>query len=71
MASFAGRAAWEVSAVLVILLICGCSTLPHTGPDTVPPLRTHESVVKDAGPHLLDVPDSIEGFNRGVYRFNY
>ncbi len=71
MASFAGRAAWEVSATLVILLVCGCSTLPHTGPDTVAPLRTYESVVTDPGPYLLDVPDSIEGFNRGVYRFNF
>ena len=71
MASFAGRPAAEISAVVVFLLVCGCSTLPHTGPDTVPPLRTYERVVTDPGPHLLEVPDSIEGFNRGVYRFNY
>ncbi len=71
MASFAGRAAWEVFAALVVLLVCGCSTLPHTGPDTVPPLRTYERVVTDPGPYLLDVPDPIEGFNRGVYRFNF
>ncbi len=23
------------------------------------------------GPHLLEVPDPLEGFNRGAYRFNY
>ena len=61
-----------VSAVLsAMLLLCGCSTLPQTGPDTVPPLRTYEAVVKGEGPHLLEVGDSMEGFNRGTYRFNY
>jgi phospholipid-binding lipoprotein MlaA len=54
-----------------MLLLCGCSTLPQTGPDTVPPLRTYEAVVKGEGPHLLEVGDSMEGFNRGTYRFNY
>jgi phospholipid-binding lipoprotein MlaA len=57
--------------VAVLLLLCGCSTLPHTGPDTVSPLRTYEDIVKDGDGGLLDVPDSIEGFNRGAYRFNY
>ncbi|SNB47105.1 VacJ family lipoprotein [Geobacter sp. DSM 9736] len=55
----------------VLLQVCGCSTLPETGPDTAPPLRTYEKVVKGGQPPMLDVPDSIEGFNRGTYRFNY
>jgi phospholipid-binding lipoprotein MlaA len=58
-------------AGLAVLLACGCSTLPHTGADTQPPLRTYEAVVTDPGPHLLEVNDPIEGFNRGTYRFNY
>lgn len=59
------------AALAAILMICGCSTLPETGHDTLPPLRTYEEVVKGEGPHLLEVSDSIEGFNRGTYRFNY
>jgi phospholipid-binding lipoprotein MlaA len=55
----------------VLLLLVGCSTLPHTGPNTLPPLRTYEEVVKEGEGDLLNVPDSIEGFNRGAYRFNY
>lgn len=54
-----------------MLLMCACSTLPVAGPDTAPPLRTYEDVVKGDGPHLLEVNDSMEGFNRGTYRFNY
>ncbi len=55
-----------------ILLLSGCSSLPHTGCNSIiPPLRTYEDVVKVDGPHLLEVSDSIEEFNRGTYRFNY
>ncbi len=56
---------------VLVLLLCGCSTLPHTGPDTIAPLRTYEDIVKDGDGSLLDVPDSLEGFNRGAHRFNY
>lgn len=56
---------------LVALLLCGCSTLTQTGPNSLPPLRSYEEVVTGRGPHLLDVADPIEGFNRGAYRFNY
>ncbi len=59
------------TAVAVLLLLSGCSTLPHTGPDTVRPLRIYEDVVKDGDGGPLHVTDSIEGFNRGAYRFNY
>ncbi len=53
------------------LLIGGCSTLTLTGPDSQPPLRSYAEVVTEPGPHLLEVYDPIEGFNRGTYRFNY
>ncbi|RNC68265.1 MAG: VacJ family lipoprotein [Desulfuromonadales bacterium] len=66
-----GRISLVSTVITAMLLTCGCSTLPQTGPNTVPPLRTYESVVKEDGPHLLEVSDSIEGFNRGAYRFNY
>ena len=71
MGFLVGRMPFAIPAVSVILLVCGCSTLPLTGPDTVPPLRTYEAVVKGEGPRVLEVYDPIEGFNRGSYRFNY
>jgi phospholipid-binding lipoprotein MlaA len=66
-----GRRALMTIVVSATLLMCGCSTLPQTNRDTAPPLRTYEDVVKGDGPHLLEVSDPIEGFNRGSYRFNY
>ncbi len=66
-----GRTTPAAAAVAALLLVCGCSTLPLTGPDTVPPLRTYEAVVTGPGPRVLEVDDPLEGFNRGAYRFNY
>lgn len=54
-----------------LLLVGGCSSLSKNGQDFVPPLRSNETVVKDEKPSMLEVSDSLEGFNRGVYRFNY
>jgi phospholipid-binding lipoprotein MlaA len=71
MGFLAGRTPLAVPAVSALLLVCGCSTLPLTGPDTVPPLRTYEEVVTGEGPRVLEVRDPLEGFNRGTYRFNY
>lgn len=71
METTTARMTLVTTALTAMLLMCGCSTLPQTGRDTVPPLRTYEDVVKGEGPHLLEVGDSIEGFNRGTYRFNY
>jgi phospholipid-binding lipoprotein MlaA len=34
-------------------------------------MRTYEEVEKSGIAHMLDVTDSVEGFNRGAYRFNY
>lgn len=71
MAAFTGARVRVVCACCAALLVCGCSTLTQTGPNSLPPLRTYEAVVTDGGPHLLEVDDPIEGFNRGTYRFNY
>jgi phospholipid-binding lipoprotein MlaA len=60
-----------ITLLAAVVLVCGCSTLPKTGPETVPPLRKYEDVVPTPGPHALETPDPLEGFNRGVYRFNY
>ena len=66
-----GRRGMGSCGCLVALLLCGCSTLTQTGPNSLPPLRTYEEVVAGRGPHLLEVADPLEGFNRGTYRFNY
>ncbi len=71
MGRFPRRTTAVLPAIAALLLICGCSTLPLTGPDTVPPLRTYEAVVTGEGPRVLEVYDPLEGFNRGAYRFNY
>ncbi len=67
----AERMVFAAIAVSVFVLLCGCSTLPGQTGQFVPPLRTYEATVKAGRPHMLEVPDSFEGFNRGVYRFNY
>ena len=59
-----------VGTAVALLLACGCSTLPQTGPASRPPLRTYDAVVMDPGPHPLEVVDPLEGVNRGTYRFN-
>lgn len=71
MGRIPGRQTPTLPVFVALLLVCGCSTLPVTGPDTAPPLRTYEAVVKGEGPHVLEIYDPIEGFNRGAYRFNY
>ncbi len=71
MAGPAGTFAVTRWMSIFLLVACGCSTLPQTGPNTLPPLRTYEAVVTEPGPHLLEVYDPVEGFNRGTYRFNY
>ena len=54
-----------------LLLLSACSTTPKTTPDTEPPMRTYEELVDQSKSYPLDVYDPLEGFNRGVYRFNY
>lgn len=57
--------------IMLVILLASCSTLPETGPDTEPPKRQYEDVVKEKEQNSLRVWDPWEGFNRGVYRFNY
>lgn len=58
--------------MLLLMLDTGCSTLPEAGPGPVePPLRRYEDLVEPGTHNMLDVKDSVEGFNRGSYRFNY
>lgn len=62
-----------IPAALLILLLAGCSSAPKVSEGEIPPQRTLESVT--AGDpadktYAIDQYDPIEGFNRGVYRFN-
>ena len=61
-------------ALLICLaLLSGCSTVAVSGPDSLPPMRQYQEVVKlpPGQKPLLAVSDPIQGFNRGAYRFNY
>ncbi|HEY7745495.1 MAG TPA: VacJ family lipoprotein [Desulfuromonadales bacterium] len=66
---------WTIAGMLLILfaLLSGCSTLPVSAPDSQPPLRRYEDLVKlpPGQQPMLAVSDPIQGFNRGAYRFNY
>ncbi len=67
----------RVKTVLLItifglLLLSGCSTLPKKTANTQPPQRQLEDVIPvSANKSPIVVNDPLEGFNRGVYRFNY
>lgn len=56
---------------LILLVVSACSTAPVVTGPVEPPLRRYEDLVKPGQPNMLDVKDSVEGFNRGSYRFNY
>ena len=60
-----------VVVALGVFWVAGCSTLPETTGPVEPPLRRYEDLVKPGQPNMLEVKDSVEGFNRGSYRFNY
>jgi len=53
------------------MLASGCSTVPQPTPQTQPPERPYDKVVDTAKTYPIQVYDPIQGFNRGVYRFNY
>lgn len=55
----------------VVLLLCACSTTPKTTPQTEPPMRKYQELVDQNKTYPVQVYDPLEGFNRGVYRFNY
>ena len=57
--------------IMLVILLASCSTLPETGPETEPPMRQFEDLVDGKKEYPIQVSDPLEGFNRGVYRFNY
>lgn len=58
-------------ALLSLVLLSGCTTLPKEGPDTKPPMRDFTEIVPQDKEFDIQVYDPIEGFNRGSYRFNH
>lgn len=57
--------------VFGLLLLSGCSTLPQKTANTQPAQRQLKDVVNPADKAPVVINDPLEGFNRGVYRFNY
>lgn len=57
--------------IMLVVLLANCSTLPQTSPETEPPMRQYGDLVEGKKEYAIDVFDPLEGFNRGVYRFNY
>ena len=58
-------------ALLGVVFLSGCTTLPKAGPDTEPAIRQQAELVPEGTELDVEVYDPIEGFNRGSYRFNY
>ena len=62
-----------IPAALLALVLAGCSSAPTVSEGEIPPKRTLESVTAGDPPgktYALEQYDPIEGFNRGMYRFN-
>jgi phospholipid-binding lipoprotein MlaA len=59
----------DVFAFLVILLVGGCAATPGEELGSIPP-RSPVTPQEQAKVYAIDVWDPLEGFNRGVYRFN-
>jgi phospholipid-binding lipoprotein MlaA len=57
--------------MLSVLFMGGCATKPITGPKTEPAMRMNAELVSKDTDLGVKVYDPLEGFNRGVYRFNY
>ncbi|MBW2518864.1 MAG: VacJ family lipoprotein [Deltaproteobacteria bacterium] len=60
-----------LTVLLSVFMVSGCSTLPKTEPETQPPMHEFTEVVPQDKEFAVQVYDPLEGFNRGVYRFNY
>ena len=71
MAAFIQRKRLLLVLLAGLLLLSACSTTPKTTQNTEPPMRKYEELVDQSKSHPIDVYDPLEGFNRGVYRFNY
>ena len=57
--------------LLTFVFLSGCSTVPKPGPDSEPAMRQQADLVPEGTILDVEVYDPIEGFNRGVFRFNY
>ena len=60
-----------VLLLLGFVFLGGCSTVPKATPETEPAMRQKADLVPAGTELAIDVYDPLEGFNRGVYRFNY
>ncbi len=67
-----GMPAKGLVVAALLLLLSGCSSVPHVDDDEIPPQRTLESVYPTGADRTgeIDQYDPFEGLNRGVYRFN-
>jgi phospholipid-binding lipoprotein MlaA len=60
----------QFSVASAVLLISACSSVPEKQENEIPAQHSVENVVKQDVTYAIDVYDPIEGFNRGMYRFN-
>jgi len=60
----------RLSILFLVLLLIGCSSAAKKSEGEIPPQRTVEAYTDDTKSYAIDQYDPIEGFNRGVYRFN-
>jgi phospholipid-binding lipoprotein MlaA len=56
--------------LLAVGMLAGCSGAPVKTEGEIPPQRTVEQYAPSDTVYPIDQSDPIEGFNRGVYRFN-
>lgn len=54
-------------ALMGLLILCGCAT----SQPQIPAMRPVSEYVKPEVTYPIDIYDPLEGFNRGVYRFNF
>ena len=57
-------------AMVSVLQLTACSAIPEKQVGEQPAQHSVESVVRDDITYAIDVYDPLEGFNRGMYRFN-
>lgn len=61
-----------IPTALLVLMLAGCSSAPMISEDEIPPQRSLQSIAPEAVDKNLTIDqyDPLEGFNRGMYRFN-
>lgn len=60
----------QLGLVFGLVLLGGCSAVPEKQVGELPAQRSVDDIVSEDVNYVIDVYDPIEGFNRGVYRFN-